>query len=45
MLPGAGGRLEEATVRIGIKQSRAAAEELQKSYPGAKITKGSVETK
>jgi hypothetical protein len=44
MVPTAGGRLIEATVRLGIKQSRGSAEDLQKKYPGAIVVKGFVET-
>jgi hypothetical protein len=44
MVPTRGGQLVEATVRVGIRQSKGAAEALQKSYPGAIITKGWVET-
>lgn len=44
MVPGPRGRLVEAMVRIGIKQSAAAAEALKVQYPGAITTKGFVET-
>lgn len=44
MVPTQNGQLEEATVRVGIRQSHAGAEELLKTYPSAIITKGFVET-
>lgn len=44
MVPTADGDLAEATVRVGIKQSKAAAEMLLNTYPTAIVSKGWVET-